>query len=315
MKGHHTAAQPSPTKEGYDEWSLSLALWIKFYNSHGKYKPELNQYFHMYRCQLIFAMFCVTYALGISWQHLNHRNLLVRTVYRFHLHFHVRLILHELGISLQHEDGFSKVKNAYIKSAYYSICYDYGVDADETWMHGDWFYTTDYGIFRHEVKAAEKSPPVNLARWIITQSKGFTRKGIEKKSRFVMAYAYLVLTSQVQERSSIVGNSAPVVDAQQVFKGTFMALINEDYSIDIDIERYQGVLEHALSKVDFSVGTGIYMLPSNLNLKIGKRKGYKNNILVSNTDIKIGSNRDINKDRKKLHVIPPDASKIVISAV
>ena len=64
----------------------------------------------MYRCQLNFAMFCVTSALGISWQHLNHPNLLVRSVYRFHVYFHVRLILHDLGISLPHEDGFSKVK-------------------------------------------------------------------------------------------------------------------------------------------------------------------------------------------------------------
>ena len=63
------------------------------------------------------------------------------------MYFHVRLILHDLGIPLPHEDGFSKVKNAYIKSAYYSICDNYGVDADETWVHGDWFYTTCYGIF------------------------------------------------------------------------------------------------------------------------------------------------------------------------
>ena len=69
----------------------------------------------MYRCQLNFAMFCVTSALGISWQHLHHPNLLVRAVYRFHVYFHVRLILHELGISLPHEEGFSKVKNAYLK--------------------------------------------------------------------------------------------------------------------------------------------------------------------------------------------------------
>ena len=53
---------------------------------------------------------------------------------------------------------------------------------------------------------------------IIIQSKGFTRKGTEKISRSVKAYVYLVLTSQVQARSSIVGNSAPAVDAQQVFK-------------------------------------------------------------------------------------------------
>ena len=205
----------------------------------------------MYRCQLNVSMFCVTSALVISWQHLNRPNLLVRSVYRFHMYFYVRLILHDLGVSLPHENGFSKVKNVYIKSAYYSVCDDYGVDADETWMHGDWFYTTGDGIFGHEVKATKTPPPDNLTRSIITQSKGFTRKGIEKISRSVRACVYLVLTSQAQARSSIVFNSAPAVDAQQVFKSTFKALINKDYSVGIDIERYQGVLERALSKVDF----------------------------------------------------------------
>ena len=128
-------------------------------------------------------------------------------------------------------------------------------------------------------------------------------------------YVYLLLTSKVQARPSIVGNSAPAVDVQQVFKSTFNALINKDYSIGIDTGRYQGVLEHELLKLDFSVGTSIYMLPSVLNLNIGKTKGYNNKILVSNTDMKIGSNRDINKDHKNLP--PPDDNmpKIVIPAV
>ena len=144
-------------------------------------------------------------------------------------------------------------------------------------MYGDWFYTTDYTIFGQEVKATERSPPDNLTRWIITQSKGFTKKGIEQISRSVRAYVYLVLTSQVQARSSIVGNSAPTVDAQKLFKNTFKALINEGYSTGIDIEKHQGVLEHALLKVDFAVDICIYMLPSNLNLKIGKTKVYQQN--------------------------------------
>ena len=101
---------------------------------------------------------------------------------------------------------------------------------------------------------------------MITQYKGFARKGIEKISRSLRAYVCLVFTSQVQTRSSIVGNSAPVVDVQQIFKSTFSALINKEYSTTIDIERYQRVLEHALSKVDFSVGIGIHILPSDLNL-------------------------------------------------
>ena len=146
--------------------------------------------------------------------------------------------MHDSGIPLPHEGGFSKVKNGYIKSAYYGICDDYGVDADETWMYGDWFYMTGYGIFGHEVKATKKSPPNNLARWVMIQSKGFTRKGIEKISRSVRAYIYLVLTYQVQAKSSIVGNSAPAMDAQQVFKSTFKPLIKEDYSIAVDIDRY-----------------------------------------------------------------------------
>ena len=104
------------------------------------------------------------------------------------------------------------------------------------------------------------------------QSKSFTRKGTEKISRSVRAYVYLVLTSQVKTRSSMVGNSVPAVDAQQVLKSTFKILIKEDYSITIDISQYQGVLENALSRVDFSVDIGIYMLPSNSNLNIGKKK-------------------------------------------
>ena len=121
-----------------------------------------------------------------------------------------------------------------------------------------------------------------------------------------MAYVYLVLSSQVQARSTIVGNSAPAVDAQQLFKDTFKSLINEDLSIDI--EKYQGVLEHALSKVDFSVGIGIYMLPSNLNLAIGKKEGCNNKTLASNTAMKIGSNKDINRDHKKFLVARPNVA-------
>ena len=75
------------------------------------------------------------------------------------------------------------------------------------------------------------------------------------------------------------------------------------------------MLEHALSQVDFLVGAGIYILPSNLNLRMGKTKGYKNKILVGNTDMKIGSNKDINKDHKRLPPPDYDMSKRVIPAV
>ena len=36
FRDHHIVAKPRPTK-AVDEWPLSLALWRKFYNSHGKF--------------------------------------------------------------------------------------------------------------------------------------------------------------------------------------------------------------------------------------------------------------------------------------
>ena len=65
FKDHHIAAKPKSKMAG-DEWPLSLVFLRTFYNSHGKYKPELNEYFRTYRCQLNFAMFATTSALGIS---------------------------------------------------------------------------------------------------------------------------------------------------------------------------------------------------------------------------------------------------------
>ena len=57
------------------------------------------------------------------------------------------------------------------------------------------------------------------------------------------------------------------------------------------------------------------MLPNNLNLNIGKKNGYNNKILMSNADMKIGSNRDIDRDDKKLPMAPPDdMPKTVIPA-
>lgn len=99
------------------------------------------------------------------------------------------------------------------------------------------------------------------------------------------SYIYLVLTSQVKARSNIEGNSASAGDTQQILRSTFNELINEECSISVTIVRYHGVLEHALSKMNFAIGTGTFIFPSNLNLGIGKTAGCNNKILISTTDL------------------------------
>ena len=83
----------------------------------------------------------------------------------------------------------------------------------------------------------------------------------------------------------------PLSNVQQFFKIKFNVLINEEYSICAGIKNYYGVLEHAIAKVDFSIGAGTYVLQSNPKLNVRKNAAYNNKILVSSKDIGIIPNR------------------------
>ena len=76
-------------------------------------------------------------------------------------------------------------------------------------------------------------------------------------------------------------------------------------------------MQYARSKVDYVIGEFIYMLPSNMNLRIGKVKDYNNKILISSPSFKIGTNLKINLDVKSKEVemvkTEPDAKLTVIT--
>ena len=61
-------------------------------------------------------------------------------------------------------------------------------------------------------------------------------------------------------------------------------------------------MQYARSKVDYVIGEFIYMLPSDMNLRIGKVKNYNNKILISSLSFKIGTNLKINLDVKSKEV-------------
>ena len=58
-------------------------------------------------------------------------------------------------------------------------------------------------------------------------------------------------------------------------------------------------MQYTGSKVDYAIGESIYMLPSDMNLRIGKIKNYNNKILVASSSFNIGSNLKINLDDDK----------------
>ena len=78
--------------------------------------------------------------------------------------------------------------------------------------------------------------------------------------------------------------------------------MNRRVDIREDIKHYQDTLSYASSKVDYSVGENIYMLPSDMNLKIKTGTvGYNNKILVSNGNFSLGKNVEVNETPKISH--------------
>ena len=71
--------------------------------------------------------------------------------------------------------------------------------------------------------------------------------------------------------------------------------MNRRLDIWEDIKHYQNTLSYALSKVDYSVGEHLYMLPSDMTLKIRSRTvGYNNKILISDGNFILGKNDEVN---------------------
>ena len=78
--------------------------------------------------------------------------------------------------------------------------------------------------------------------------------------------------------------------------------MNRRVDIREDIKRYQDTLSYASSKVDYSMGQNIYMLPSDMNLKIMTGiVGYNNKILVLDEKFSLEKNVEVNETPKISH--------------
>ena len=90
--------------------------------------------------------------------------------------------------------------------------------------------------------------------------------------------------------------------AQSAFLNNFENVVNCRMDIKEDIKRYQDTLSYTSSKVDYSVGESIYMLPSDMNLKIKTGTvGYNNKILISDGNFSLGKNDEVNEMPKISH--------------
>ena len=255
------------------------------------YQHWLHQPMKLLQTQLNFAVFCASSACGVSSDHLNYKKHgLIRSVYRFHMYYHIRRVLKRLQVVLPHEANFNLSDNPYTEQEFYNLCHEYDVLNDPMRYRFEKFFATyqDGSIYDDTLN------PNSMFRWTIQSSNGFTDIGLVRISESIRAYAYLILTSQVSARVNIIGNTANALTTQQAYQNNFENIVNRRVDLQADIKRYQDTLNYASSKVDYSMGEELYMLPSDMNLRIKLGvAGYNNEILVSN-GLALGKNDVVN---------------------
>ena len=95
----------------------------------------------LWKTQLNYAVFCASSACGVSLAHLNYtKHPMIRSVYRFHVYYHVRRVLKQLQVPLPHETSFNAADNPYTGSEFFKICEDYRVPNNPMRYRDENFY-------------------------------------------------------------------------------------------------------------------------------------------------------------------------------
>ena len=126
-------------------------------------------------------------------------------------------------------------------------------------------YLLHIDFIRQDAAGADKA----WKSFILNMSHGLTRPGVERLDDSIQTYVWSVLTAQVQIRTGILGAGA-AFRAQTQFQTNVETAITSPVDLQAAITRYQDVVQHARSEVNFSFGEGLVMAPGDMLLRTGK---------------------------------------------
>lgn len=241
--------------------------------------------FRLWQVQLNFAVWCAGAACGIGHKHFrDKKHPMLRSFYLFHFYYHVRRILRRLLYKLPGDSNFDKINNGYSSRTFNNTCEEYGVSKDPHKYKGEYIFAS------HQEEGKDIKRPGfseydnnSMMRWILKKTNGFTKVGLLKISESVRAYVYLVITSQTSVELSLVKSTPKNQIIEHAFKTKFEEMIGKNFSLEEQIKRYQHSIKEAPGKVDYSVGQGLFMMPSNMEVKSNAKKVKHNNEIIVST--------------------------------
>ena len=274
--------------------------------------------------QLNFAVWCVTTGCGVSYEDHLSGNIpgFAKSMFMFHVYYQIRRIIFELKAPLPTDQFWNAFDNSMDEKAYEKICAEFNVDKNTDWRQklddngglgiifnyitrtgyqplkgfsydAHQMSFTEYNKGKLHIDYISQQHRNAWSTFILDKSNGFTRPGVERINESIRTYCWAILGSQSQIKSDILGVGS-AFDAQKQFLANTEDAIQSPVDLPSQITRYQNALKYARTKVDYVFGFGLYMAPSNMELRIGTIHGYNNKIILSTHDQKLWWNATVN---------------------
>ena len=113
-----------------------------------KFKNWNNYKFTLWQAQLNFSIVCTSSDCGVSVEHINAKRPMIRSIYRFHVYYHIKKVLKVIEFPLPYENSFNQYNNLYNHEKFIGNCSEYGVSNDlmnqrnqkyfSMWQNGAW---------------------------------------------------------------------------------------------------------------------------------------------------------------------------------
>jgi len=295
-------------------------------------ESEVNRYLascdmRYYTNQVNFAVNCATALCGLP-DMTSVTQPLIKAVYQFHFYYQVRKILKTLQCPLPTDDTFNASKNNINLTQFIKLCNEFRVPTTTDFrtkkgdnnglgtayfmgyaIHGNGYieHRSNYALPDKHYTFAESQHIAKIQRiqqgndgwkYFITPKDALTNPGIVRLNDSIRTYLYCVLGAQAETRSAIVGQFGTELDAQKQFVKLLEDSINQHADIPTSIARYQKALTDTHTRLDYVIAPGLYIIGSDMVLKMGMIENYNNNILIASPSMKVGKN-EINSLKNK----------------
>ena len=148
--------------------------------------------------------------------------------------------------------------------------------------------------------------------WFVPRtSAGLTQAGPSRINQSIEAFVHCILGSQVNVRSSILGEGGRAKEAQTEFLTLIEDAIRQT-DLAKSVQRYQLAADEAKVRLNLAVCPGAWLMPARMIINTGSIVGYNNKLKQAKAGMKLGINNDVNLGTKKaaLQLMDGGPSKI-----